>query len=208
MDGYPFPGRVIIRVESETTTGTNASPTMSGPPPETIDLSTRQRALLEQLRQRQTAPQRLVRRVLILLALAANPCLQVTARDLGLNRISVRLWRDRWRAAAEALAQAENDNLSDQQLLGLIIEILGDAPRPGGPATFTPEQIVQIVAVACEPPEKSGRPISHWTHRELADEVKKRQIVKDIAPRTVGRYLKTGRLAAASQSLLAQCQPA
>jgi putative transposase len=164
--------------------------------------------LLEQLRRRQTAPQRLVRRILIVLALAADPCLRIAARDLGLNRISVRLWRDRWRAADEALAQAEQDNLSDPQLLGLISDILDDAPRPGGPATFSPEQIVQIVAVACEPPEKSGRPISHWTHRELADEVKKRQIVKDIAPRTVGRFLKTGRLAAASQSLLAQCRPA
>ena len=181
---------------------------MGGPPRATIDLSTRQRACLEQLRQRQTAPQRLVRRVHILLTLAANPCLQTTAGDLGLNRISVRLWRDRWRDAAEALAQAEQDDLSDSQLLGLITEILDDAPRPGGPATFTPEQIVQIVAVACEPPEKSGRPISHWTHRELADEVKKRRIVKDIAPRTVGRFLKTGRPAAASQPLLAQCRPA
>src|SRR3954465_4997874 len=113
MDGYPFPGRVIIRVESETTTGTNASPTMGGPPPATIELSTRQRALLEQLRQRQTAAQRLVRRVLILLSLADNPCLQATARSLGLNRISVRLWRDRWLDAAEALAQAERDNPSD-----------------------------------------------------------------------------------------------
>ena len=181
---------------------------MSGPPPATIELSTRQRTLLEQLRQRQTAPQRLVRRVLVLLALAASPCLQAAARDLGLNRISVRLWRDRWLDAAEALAQAEKDDLCDQQFLGLIAEILDDAPRPGGPATFSPEQVVQIVAVACEPPEKSGRPISHWTHRELADEVKKRQIVKDIAPRSVGRFLKTGRPAAPSQPLLAQCQPA
>jgi putative transposase len=181
---------------------------MSGPPPATIELSDRQRVVLEQIRQRHTAPQRLVRRVLVLLALADNPGLQTTARGLGLSRISVRLWRDRWLAAAEALAQAERDNPSDQQLLGLIEEILNDAPRPGGPATFTPEQIVQIVAVACEPPEKSGRPISHWTHRELADEVKKRQIVKDIAPRSVGRFLKTGRLAAPSQPLLAQCRPA
>jgi putative transposase len=181
---------------------------MGGPPPATIDLSTRQRALLVQLRQRQTAPQRLIRRVLILLALADNPCLKITARDLGLNRISVRLWRDRWLAADVDLTQAEKDNVSDQQYLGLIEEILDDAPRPGGPATFSPEQIVQIVAVACEPPEKSGRPISHWTHRELADEVKRRQIVKDIAPRSVGRFLKSGRLAASSQPLLAQCQPA
>src|SRR6185437_3509514 len=180
---------------------------MSGPLPATIELSNRQRAVLEQIRQRHTAPQRLVRRVLVLLALADNPCLQATARGLSLSRISVRLWRDRWLDAAEALAQAEQDSFSDQQLLGLIEEILDDAPRPGGPATFSPEQIVQIVAVACEPPEKSGRPISHWTHRELADEVKRRQIVKDIAPRRVGRFLQTGRHAPPSQPLLAQRRP-
>jgi homeodomain-containing protein len=181
---------------------------MSGPPPATISLPVRQFSLFEQIRQRQTAPQRLVRRVLILLALSANPCLQATAANLGLNRISVRLWRDRWLAAAEALTRAENDNVSDPQLLSLIEQVLDDAPRPGGPATFSPEQMVQIVAVACEPPDKSGRPISHWTARELADEAKKRQIVENISSRTVGRFLKTGRLAAASQPLLAQCQPA
>jgi putative transposase len=180
---------------------------MSGPPPVTINLSVRQRSLLEQLRQRQTAPQRLVRRVQILLTLATNPCLQAAAADLGLNRISVRLWRDRWLAAAAALRQAEQENLLDQQLLGLIEAILDDVPRPGGPATFSPEQIVQIVAVACEPPDQSGRPISHWTARELADEAKKRNIVKTISPRSVGRFLKTSRLAAPSQPLLAQCQP-
>src|SRR4051812_9600365 len=121
---------------------------MSGPPPATINLSTRQRVLLEQLRHRQTAPQRLVRRVLVLLALAANPCLQTTARNLGLNRISVRLWRDRWLDAAEALAQAEKDNLSDSQFLCLIAGILDDAPRPGGPPTLRPNQLVAIVAAA------------------------------------------------------------
>ena len=179
---------------------------MSGPPPARISLSARQRSLLQQIRQRQTAPQRLVRRALILLALAVNPCLKATAADLSLNRISVRLWRDRWLAAAEALTQAENDNVSDAQLLCLIEQVLDDAPRPGGPATFSPEQIVQIVAVACEPPEKSGRPLSHWTARELADEARERQIVRSISSRTVGRFLKTGRLAAASQPLLAECR--
>ena len=172
-----------------------------------LELSSRQRSCLEQLRKRQTSPQRLVRRVLILLALAAHSCVTTVAHDLGLNRISVRHWRDRWLQARETLAQAEND-LSDPQFLAVIESILDDAPRPGGPATFTPEQIVQIVAVACEPPEKSGRPISHWTARELADEVQKRQIVSRISSRTVGRFLKAGRLTTASQPLLAECQSA
>ena len=181
---------------------------MNSPASTRLELSSRQRSCLEQLRQRQTATQRLVRRVVILLALSVQPCVTTVAQNLGLNRISVRHWRDRWLQAREILAQAENDQLSDPQFLAVIEGILDDAPRPGGPATFTPEQIVQIVAVACEPPEKSGRPISHWSARELADEVKKRQIVACISSRTVGRFLKTGRFATPSQPLLAECQSA
>ena len=181
---------------------------MSGPHPSTLELSDRQRSLLQQLRQRQTASQRLVRRVAILLALADQPCLESVSRQLGLNRITVRLWRDRWSEAAPCLQQAERDGASDPLLLGLIEQALDDAPRCGTPPTFSPEQIVQIVAVACEPPEKSGRPISHWTSAELADEVTKRQIAPHISPRSVGRFLKRGGVAAAPQPLLAERQPA
>ena len=144
----------------------------------------------------------------ILLALADHPCLERVASDQGLTRVSVRLWRDRWLDAKDRLLAVEADGVSDQDLLGLIEDALDDAPRPGGPATFSPEQIVQIVAVACEPPEKSGRPISHWTHAELADEVKKRRIVQDLSPRSVGRFLKGGGPPAAQEPLLAQRQPA
>ena len=45
------------------------------------------------------------------------------------------------------------------------------------------------MAVACELPEQSDRPITHWTTRELADEVIKREIVPSISARTVGRIL-------------------
>jgi putative transposase len=166
-----------------------------------------QQALLERLRRRQTADQRLVRRASILLALAADPCVGAVARQLGLNRLTVRLWRDRWRQATPALQRAEQEQAPEHQILDLLQDLLDDGDRPGTPPTFTPEQIVQVVAVACEPPEKSGRPIDHWTARELADEVKKRRIVPDISPRTVGRFLKRGPVAAAPQPLLAQRQP-
>ena len=73
--------------------------------------------------------------------------------------------------------------------MGRITNVLSDAPRPGAPASFTPEEIVKIVAVACEVPEESDRPITHWTARELADEVIKREIVASISARTVGRFL-------------------
>jgi putative transposase len=177
---------------------------MRGPKPPALPLSPVQRDLLQRLQRQQTADQRLVRRAAILLALADNPCVDAVAGQLGLSRLTVRTWRDRWIAAAADLQRAEED-LTLPQLRRLLVQLLDDAPRPGTPATFSPEQIVQIVAVACEPPEKSDRPLDHWTSRELADEVQNRGIVPKISPRSVGRFLKRSRVAAASEPLLAQC---
>jgi hypothetical protein len=42
--------------------------------------------------------------------------------------------------------------------------------RSGAPATYTPEQICAVVAMTCEKPSESERPISQWTQREIADE--------------------------------------
>lgn len=51
-----------------------------------------------------------------------------------------------------------------------VVERLQDAERPGAPATFSLEQILQLFTIACEKPDNYGRPISHWTPRELADD--------------------------------------
>ena len=61
-----------------------------------------------------------------------------------------------------------------------------------------------IVSIACEEPSESGRPISHWSRRELKAEAVKRGIVDNISPRTVGRFLKGSHLTASSLPLLAQ----
>jgi transposase len=72
-----------------------------------------------------------------------------------------------------------------------IIELLQDNDRSGAPAKFTPEQLCQIVALACEiTPEECHRPVSHWTARELAEEATQRKIVPSISPRHAGRFLK------------------
>ncbi len=71
-----------------------------------------------------------------------------------------------------------------------IMDVLSDAPRPGTPATFTAEQVSQIVALACEPPKLSDRPIDHWTLRELRDEAIKRKIVTDISVSRIGCLLQ------------------
>jgi hypothetical protein len=87
------------------------------------------------------------------------------------------------------LAIAETEKAHEASLTTLVREVLADAPRPGTPDTFTPEQLAGVVAIACENPRNSGREISHWTRRELADEAIKRQLVDTISPRHVGRLL-------------------
>jgi putative transposase len=125
---------------------------------------------------------------------------------MRLNRGTVHTWCWRWRALAPKLEQIEADEDHEKVRTTMIVEALTDHPRSGTPATLTAEQMVQMVAVACEDPADSGRPISHWTPREVADEVRKRGIVETISTRSVGRFLQSGRLTAASGGVLAQRQ--
>lgn len=74
-----------------------------------------------------------------------------------------------------------------------IADRLSDAPRSGKPVRITAEQVCQIIELACERPERSGRPISQWTGREIADEVKSRGIVEQLSDRHAARLLKRGR---------------
>jgi putative transposase len=171
-----------------------------------VQLTARQRACLEQIARRQTSPQRLVRRAKILLALATGATQCHVMRQLHLNRGTVQVWCRRWCALTSKLEQLEADGSSDKVLTTVIVAALTDHPRAGTPATFTAEQIVQIVAVACEDPADSGRPVSHWTPREVAEEVRKRGIVETISTRSVGRFLKSGGFAAPSGRVLAQRQ--
>ena len=103
------------------------------------------------------------------------------------------------------MAALEEQEVSDKNLMSSIKQILSDRPRPGTNKFFSTEQVIQIVALACESPEKSGKPISHWTPKELAAEAVKRGIVTKISPRSVGRFLKRGYPTTPSSSLLVKC---
>jgi transposase len=174
---------------------------MPGPQPLSIMLSPPQQVLLERLLRQHSSPQALVRRIQIVLAAASGLPNEQIALHLATSPKTVRRWRARWAAAQPDLALADTD---ERGLRTLIAETLADAPRPGAPATFTAEQIVHIIAIACTTPGDSGRPIDAWTPRELADEAEKRQIVSSISARSVGRFLKTGRPQAPPQPLLAE----
>ena len=176
---------------------------MRGPQPKRIDLTPRQRGILEKIIRRETCQQRNLRRAKIILTASRGLNNHQTGVQLGVDRDSVRLWRERWIATAELLGLVEKEE-DDDALESLIWIVLADKPRPGGPATFSPEQVCQIIAVACESPSKSGRPVTHWTPKELSDEVIKRGIVESISSRSVGRFLKRGRPQASPKPVLAE----
>ena len=139
-----------------------------------ITLSPEHKHELERLVRAHSTPQHLALR-----ARMAHDGLGVTdtAQRLGVWRKTVSTWRTRWLKSPPEAPLAER---------------LSDAPRPGAPATFTPEQICSIVALACEAPEASGPPLTHWSQNALAREAVRRGLVERISQRQVGRILKRG----------------
>jgi hypothetical protein len=155
---------------------------MRGPKPLIVELTDEQRQALQTFLRRHSAPQQLILRARILLRADDGQSNAAIAHALQVSRDAVRLWRERW-ALFQPIPVTE---LS-------IEERLSDAPRSGRRPRITAEQVCTIVAMACEAPEQSGRPITHWTQREIADEVIKRGIVARISPRHAARILKNPR---------------
>lgn len=151
-----------------------------------IQLNEKEQEELTRLTRRHRSEQQVVVRARIVLAAAQGLSNIQIARELGIHVDTVRLWRDRW-----ARWQEIDQEKSTQEATSLA-QRLRDAPRPGAVPTFTMEQRAQMAALACEAPAKTGRPISQWTGREIADELKKRGIVSQISPRHAARLLKKG----------------
>jgi transposase len=134
-----------------------------------------QREALEQLVRTHSTAQQLALRARMIVHAAEGIGVRESARELGVWPKTVRYWRKRWRQA--------DDKCS-------VCERLADAPRSGAPPTYTPEQICAVVAMTCEKPSDSERPISQWSQREIADEAIRRGLVPKISQRSVGRFLK------------------
>ena len=158
-----------------------------------IVISERQQAILHSLSRASTVAKCLAQRATVILLAFAGRDNRDIACQVGLERHQLGLWRRRWQAAFPRLIRIEC--LETAATLRQAIEaVLRDQPRSGSPGTFTAEQITLILAVACEPPEKSGRPITHWALQELTEEVILRGIVPAISPAQVGRYLREAQL--------------
>jgi putative transposase len=161
-----------MRVDPLDLRGEDAVPAHKASP---VQLSTEQERELNHLVRAHSTPQKLAERARIILLAATGLGIGETARQLGIWRKTAGHWRRRWQGAATSAGVATR---------------LSDAPRSGAPATFTPEAICQIVALACEDPERLDVPISHWSQCELARQSVARGIVKSISHGSVGRFLK------------------
>ena len=158
-----------------------------------IRVTEKQLDILQQIHRSTIAPKRLVQRAGVILMAFAGMLNVTISHNVGLGRKQVGRWRRRWHQSFAALVAIECRE-THAELHRAIEDVLSDASRSGSPGSFTAEQVTQILAVACEPPALSRRPIDRWTHRELADEVVSRGIVPAISASQVGRYLSQAEL--------------
>jgi len=149
------------------------------PKAQIVKLSDAERNGLEKLIKRHQVGQQIALRARIVLNAAGGQTNKAIAERYAVALDTVRLWRNRW-------VKLQDISLDDLSLE----DRLQDLPRPGAPARITADQRCQIEALACEKPENSERPITQWTAREIADEVKKRKIVDNISPRHAARLFK------------------
>ncbi|MDQ1304943.1 MAG: hypothetical protein QG671_771 [Actinomycetota bacterium] len=93
------------------------------------------------------------------------------ARRRGLTVDTVRPWRGRY---------------ADDGLAGL-----KDRQRSGRPARFSPVQVAEVKALACQLPAETGVPLSRWSCPDLAGEAVNRGLCTTISASTIRRILAT-----------------
>jgi transposase len=133
--------------------------------PYQVVLDHEDRAALTALLARPTATQRQALRARIVLAAAGGLSNAAIAVRLGVCADTVRKWRRRF---------------CSQGMAGLV-----DQPRSGRPPQFTPVQVAQVKAIACELPATRGLPLSRWSSIEAIAA----GIVVDVSASTVRRWL-------------------
>jgi len=126
------------------------------------------RVLTRRARGRKTPYRDKVRAQIVLLA-ARRWSNAAIAVEVGVGVDTVRTWRGRFAV---------------QGLAGLV-----DRARSGRPARFSPVQVAQVKALACQVPARVGVPLSRWSCPELAREAITQGVAEAISASTVRRWL-------------------
>jgi transposase len=103
---------------------------------------------IERLARSRTEPARLVERARIIRSAGQGRTVRAVAADLRAAAGTVRFWVKRFNAAG--------------------VGGLADAPRSGRPATYTPEEVGEVIAAALTKPQGLGLPFGAWTLDRLA----------------------------------------
>lgn len=170
---------------------------MSRPIPPII-LNEEQQRCLHSIAQSREISHSLVQRSQIILEASQGQSNKAIGQLLNLTKETVGMWRNRW---LENIAELDKCAGKPKQLKVALEQVLSDKARPGSPGEYSAEQQCQIIALACETPPEH---LSHWTREALATEAIKRGIVESISVSTIGRFLKSGGLKTASQSILVE----
>jgi len=159
-------------------------------------LPAEEKTQLQAVSRRRTAPRCVVQRARIILLAAEKMSVSAIAATLQICDNTVRKWINRYTHKPPADPNTDQADASPEALEPppSKLPLLADAPRSGRPDTFTAEQTCQIIALACEKPEAYGRPITHWSGRELKDEVIQHGIVPSISVRQINRLLRASDL--------------
>lgn len=130
----------------------------------------------------------LVKRSEIILLSSQGFSNQIVATKVGLHYNHVATWRNCFLQALPSLRDIESgtpDKLEEEIRL-----LLSDRKRSGASPTFTPEQIIRIIDLACKNPCDFGYEASHWSLSLLVTEIKKQGIADRISEKSVSRFLK------------------
>ncbi len=137
--------------------------------PYVISLSDADRRVLEGRSRAYTAPHAEVVRAKIVLLAAEGLPNTVIGQRLDVHVDVVSRWRKRF--AVQGV-----DGLSDRE-------------RSGRPRVFPAPVVAEVKAMACEPPERRGAPLSRWSSAELAGQAVAEGLVAAVSASSVRRWL-------------------
>src|ERR1700733_2878266 len=152
-----------------------------------ISLTNKQQNILMQIVTSRTHQQDHIERAKIILLSSDSKTNKQIQSELSVTQPTVIKWRNRWLKNEDRLLLIDENEMG-VNYVRKILEILSDAPRSGAPNTFTAKQ----VSLACERPEDSDLPISHWSLNSLVTEIINRGIVNKISRAGLAVFLKSG----------------
>jgi transposase len=126
------------------------------------------KALKKRVRAAKTAQRDWLRAKIVLAAACGRASARIAA-DLGVSVDTVRKWRNRFAARG--------------------LDGLNDLPRSGRPRRISALERAAVVALACQLPASTGVPLARWSGPELAAEITKAGLARQISPSSVLRIL-------------------